>query len=80
MIHPYENGTLLRIEPVKPGRDSIEYECVAENGVGDAEVAHATLTVHEGKFIRQQKLFIIRKNKSNNKIHENQNEAQNTFN
>ncbi|KAL7295206.1 hypothetical protein TKK_0011512 [Trichogramma kaykai] len=47
MVHPYDNGTLLRIEPVRTGRDSIEYECLAENGVGDAVTATATLTVHE---------------------------------
>lgn len=42
-------GALLRIEPVKPGRDDATYECVAENGVGDAVSAEATLAVFEGK-------------------------------
>lgn len=44
-------GALLRIEPVKAGRDDATYECVAENGVGDAVSAEATLVVFEGKFI-----------------------------
>lgn len=45
--------SLLRIEPVRAGRDDAPYECVAENGVGDAVSAQATLTVYEGmsKFI-----------------------------
>jgi receptor-type tyrosine-protein phosphatase F len=39
--------SLLRIEPVKAGRDDANYECVAENGVGDAVNADATLVVFE---------------------------------
>lgn len=43
------NGmSILRIEPVRAGRDDAPYECVAENGVGDAVSAEATLTVYEG--------------------------------
>lgn len=46
------NGqSILRIEPVRAGRDDAPYECVAENGVGDAVSAEATLTVFEGKTI-----------------------------
>lgn len=41
----------LRIEPVRAGRDDAPYECVAENGVGDAVSAEATLQVYEGKTI-----------------------------
>ncbi|XP_055296000.1 tyrosine-protein phosphatase Lar isoform X7 [Sitodiplosis mosellana] len=42
------NGqSILRIEPVRAGRDDAPYECVAENGVGDAVSAEATLTVFE---------------------------------
>ena len=48
-MHQYNDGVLLRIDPVKSGRDSIEYECLAENNAGDAVSATATLTVHEGK-------------------------------
>lgn len=40
--------SILRIEPVRAGRDDAPYECVAENGVGDAVSAEATLTVYEG--------------------------------
>ncbi|XP_053675759.1 tyrosine-protein phosphatase Lar [Anopheles nili] len=44
------NGvSMLRIEPVRAGRDDAPYECVAENGVGDAVSAEATLTVYEGE-------------------------------
>ncbi|XP_066595289.1 tyrosine-protein phosphatase Lar isoform X3 [Prorops nasuta] len=47
-VHEYkENGSLLRIEPVKATRDSAVYECVAENGVGDAVSAEAQLFVHD---------------------------------
>lgn len=44
------NGSsMLRIEPVRAGRDDAPYECVAENGVGDAVSSEATLSVYEGK-------------------------------
>ncbi|XP_017782566.1 PREDICTED: tyrosine-protein phosphatase Lar isoform X5 [Nicrophorus vespilloides] len=42
-----DGGALLRIEPVKASRDDATYECVAENGVGDAVNAEATLVVFE---------------------------------
>ncbi|KAF7391554.1 hypothetical protein HZH68_011097 [Vespula germanica] len=51
LVHTYEHGALLRIEPVKTARDSTTYECVAENGVGDAVSAEAQLTVYEGERI-----------------------------
>jgi len=41
--------SLLRIETVRVGRDESNYECVAENGVGDPVYADATLTVYDGK-------------------------------
>ncbi|XP_028163729.1 tyrosine-protein phosphatase Lar isoform X1 [Ostrinia furnacalis] len=44
---PRANGAVLRIEPVRAQRDDATYECVAENGVGDAVTAVATLTVFE---------------------------------
>lgn len=47
--------SILRIEPVRAGRDDAPYECVAENGVGDAVSADATLTVYEGKFSLNKK-------------------------
>ncbi|KAK0095169.1 hypothetical protein PV326_009058 [Microctonus aethiopoides] len=46
----YANGALLRIDPVRPQRDDAMWECVAENGVGDAVTADAKLTVHERKY------------------------------
>lgn len=53
--------SILRIEPVRAGRDDAPYECVAENGVGDAVSADATLTVYEGKlthtFLPQQNIL-----------------------
>ncbi|CAG4950783.1 unnamed protein product [Colias eurytheme] len=48
---PGAYGTVLRIEPVRAQRDDATYECVAENGVGDAVTALATLTVFEDKRI-----------------------------
>lgn len=44
-----DGGASLRIEPVKASRDDATYECVAENGVGDAVSSEATLVVFEGK-------------------------------
>ncbi|XP_014612642.1 PREDICTED: tyrosine-protein phosphatase Lar isoform X13 [Polistes canadensis] len=49
LVQNYEHGALLRIEPVRAGRDSTTYECVAENGVGDAVSAEALLTVYEAE-------------------------------
>ncbi|XP_076263869.1 tyrosine-protein phosphatase Lar isoform X2 [Rhynchophorus ferrugineus] len=42
-----DGGALLRIDPVKTGRDDATYECVAENGVADPVSADATLQVFE---------------------------------
>ncbi|XP_065160082.1 tyrosine-protein phosphatase Lar isoform X3 [Atheta coriaria] len=42
-----DGGASLRIEPVKASRDDATYECVAENGVGDAVSSEATLVVFE---------------------------------
>lgn len=53
-------GALLRIEPVRAGRDDALYECVAENGVGDAVSAEASLNVINGKSFY---LFIDRNKK-----------------
>ncbi|KAF7282057.1 hypothetical protein GWI33_003323 [Rhynchophorus ferrugineus] len=46
-----DGGALLRIDPVKTGRDDATYECVAENGVADPVSADATLQVFEGKLV-----------------------------
>ncbi|KAF4529946.1 hypothetical protein B566_EDAN018068 [Ephemera danica] len=40
-------ASLLRIDPVRNSRDEANYECIAENGVGDAVSAEATLTVYD---------------------------------
>lgn len=42
------NGSVLRIEPVRAGRDDATYECVAENGVGEPVRALADLNVLPG--------------------------------
>lgn len=42
--------SILRIEPVRAGRDDAPYECVAENGVADAVSAEATLSVYESEY------------------------------
>lgn len=47
LVHNYPGGSMLRIEPVRAGRDDATYECVAENGVGDAVSAEATLQVYD---------------------------------
>ena len=45
------HGSVLRVEPVRASRDHDNtVECVADNGVGDAATATATLSVyHEGR-------------------------------
>lgn len=53
------NGAVLRIEPVRALRDEATYECIAENGVGDAVNAYATLTVFEGKGVLMFKWHLI---------------------
>ncbi|KAJ6224858.1 hypothetical protein RDWZM_003403 [Blomia tropicalis] len=42
----FPNGSVLRIEPVKPSRDNASYECFAENGVGEPVRASALLHVY----------------------------------
>lgn len=49
LVQDYPGGSMLRIEPVRAIRDDATYECVAENGVGDAVSAEAQLTVYESK-------------------------------
>lgn len=50
VLHDFPGGALLRIEPVRAQRDDASYECVAENGVGDAVSAEAVLTIYEGEY------------------------------
>ena len=42
LIYNMTQGSVLRIEPVRPDRDDTEFTCVASNGVGrdDARTAH----------------------------------------
>lgn len=46
---------------MRAGRDDAPYECVAENGVGDAVSAEATLTVYEGESFLFYFLLIYKK-------------------
>ncbi|XP_075224407.1 tyrosine-protein phosphatase Lar isoform X3 [Lycorma delicatula] len=48
LVQDFPQGALLRIDPVRASRDDATYECLAENGVGDAVTAEAVLTVYEG--------------------------------
>jgi receptor-type tyrosine-protein phosphatase F len=48
-INDFTGGSLLRIEPVRKKREDSEFECVAENGVGDPVSAKATLEVYDEK-------------------------------
>ncbi|GFW65039.1 tyrosine-protein phosphatase Lar [Trichonephila clavipes] len=49
IIQDMPSGSVLRIDPVKAGRDDATYECVAENGFGEPVRAIATLTVLTGE-------------------------------
>ncbi len=47
------HGSVLRIEPVKARKDDSEFECVADNGIGEPAIARSTLQVYPagvGKF------------------------------
>ena len=50
-INEFPGGSLLRIEPVRKKREDNEFECVAENGVGDQVTATAKLDVYDGKLL-----------------------------
>jgi hypothetical protein len=49
LVIPQPSMSVLRIDSAKAGKDDAKYECVAENGVGDAVVASATLSIYPGK-------------------------------
>ena len=51
---------MLRIEPVRAGRDDAPYECIAENGVGDAVSSEATLTVYEGEYTFSKQFLYLK--------------------
>ncbi|XP_025828813.1 tyrosine-protein phosphatase Lar isoform X1 [Agrilus planipennis] len=47
-IREFPTGELLlRVEPVRAGRDDATYECIAENSLGEIAAAEATLIVFE---------------------------------
>lgn len=48
-VQEMPNGSVLRIDPVKSGRDDATYECVAENGAGEPVREIATLSVLAGE-------------------------------
>ena len=43
------SGTILRIEPLRLGRDEARYECVVENGLAEPVREDATLKVLDGE-------------------------------
>ena len=49
LIHDFPGGSILRIEPVRKMKEDLNFECVAENGVGDPVSAKAKLEVLQGK-------------------------------
>ena len=49
LITDFPGGSLLRIEPARKKREETYFECVAENGVGDAVSAKAKLEVLDGE-------------------------------
>ena len=49
MVIPQPSMSVLRIESARNGKDDATYECVAENGVGDAVTASAKLSIYPGK-------------------------------
>lgn len=48
-ITDLNGASMLRIEPLRSGRDEAPYECAAENNVG-SDKAEAVLAVYEGKW------------------------------
>jgi netrin-G3 ligand len=45
-VHDMPNGSVLRIEPAKTRKDDSVFECVADNGIGQAATATALLQVY----------------------------------
>ena len=46
MVVDMPHGSVLRIEPVKARRDDATFECIADNGIGEAATASAQLEVY----------------------------------
>ena len=49
MISEWIGGSLLRVEPTRRQEDQAEFQCVAENGVGDPVSAKAYIRVYDSK-------------------------------
>ena len=59
MVTELNGGSLLRIEPVRKKQEDTEFECVAENGVGDPVSVKAHLHVYDGKNMQFKWIFKI---------------------
>jgi netrin-G3 ligand len=46
LIVDMPHGSVLRIEPVRANRDSSDFQCVADNGIGEPATADANLEVY----------------------------------
>ena len=49
MITDWVGGSLLRVEPTRRQENQAEFQCVAENGVGDPVSAKAYIRVYDSK-------------------------------
>ena len=66
MVTELNGGSLLRIEPVRKKQEDTEFECVAENGVGDPVSVKAHLHVYDGmntNMMSYQRIYLIKWNK-----------------
>ena len=53
LIVDMPHGSVLRIEPVRANKDNSDFQCVADNGIGEPATANANLEVYpegESKF------------------------------
>ena len=57
MISEWIGGSLLRVEPTRRQEDQAEFQCVAENGVGDPVSAKAYIRVYDSKLTIMNFLF-----------------------
>jgi receptor-type tyrosine-protein phosphatase F len=59
LINDFPGGSVLRIEPARKKREDTDFECVAENGVGDPVSAKAKLDVLDGEIHSLRLAFSI---------------------
>uniref|UniRef100_A0A1A9WX62 Ig-like domain-containing protein n=1 Tax=Glossina brevipalpis TaxID=37001 RepID=A0A1A9WX62_9MUSC len=71
--------SILRIEPVRAGRDDAPYECVAENGVGDAVIRCSELS-SEDESVHVQSEASETKNIHKESINDDENENHQVIN